>query len=136
MKFKVINKKFITNDKVVVCIITTEMDRFTFSNAEYGVVEAINGKKFKINYDSPLYQKMTFKGIAKCNEEDVFDLHKGKILAECRAMEKAKRYSANFFYECANKASELADTFMKIAEKEASLRNANSTKISEILLES
>lgn len=136
MKFKITDKKFITNDKVVVCIITTEMDRNSLSGAEYGVVEGVNYKRLKINFTNPLYKEMTFKGIAKCNKEDVFDLYKGKILAESRAMEKLKRYSSNFFYECANKASELASKFMQVAESEASLRNANSTKISEILLES
>ena len=136
MRFKVLNKKFITNNRTVVCIIEVEVDKNALENCEFELMSAINQKRFKINHVNPFYRGMTFKGVAKCMEGDTFDIHKGKILAECRAMEKLKRYSSNFFYECANKASELASKFMQVAESEASLRNANSTKISEILLES
>lgn len=134
MKFKVCDKKFITNNKTVVCILEVEVDRNNLENAEYAIMETINKKRFKINHTNPFYAGITFKGVAKCMEGDTFDEHKGKILAECRAMEKLKRYSSNFFYECANKASELADKFIQIAENEANLRSANSNKISEILI--
>lgn len=134
MKFKVCNKKFIISNKTVVCILEVEVDKCALTHVEYAVMELINWKRFKINHDSPLHVGMTFKGIAKCMDGDTFDEHKGKILAECRAMEKLKRYSSNFFYDCANKASELSDKFMKIAENEANLRNANNAKISEILI--
>jgi hypothetical protein len=83
----VINKEFIVNNNVVVCLITAK------TSYPYGAIKIID----TLYKEAPL-TCIKVKGISRCSKEDVFDIEYGKKLAEARAMKEVfKRFNA--YYE-------------------------------------
>lgn len=101
MKVIFLDKKFVVNKKVVVCIVEVLLHcNDLYLTVENAAVQSISRKRRDMNGQYPAYRSLCFKGIAKCKEGDTFDERTGKIIAEKRAMIKACSYYKKFIKEC------------------------------------
>ena len=101
MKVIFLDKKFVVNKKVVVCIVEVLLHcNYLYLTVENAAVQSISRKRRDMNGQYPASRSLCFKGIAKCKEGDTFDERTGKIIAEKRAMIKACSYYKKFIKEC------------------------------------
>jgi hypothetical protein len=82
----VINKEFIVDKGVVVCLITAKTDY------PYEILKLID----TLDKEAPMYYIRT-RGIARCSKEDNFDVRYGKKLAEARAMKEVFKGFNKYF---------------------------------------
>lgn len=122
-RVEIYNTNFFVNEekKVVTCIITAD---FNVKKLEHPHLIFLAPKAF-IDNGIENSSAIIEVGIAKCNPLDVFDIDKGKRIAESRAKQqlfkKANRFYTSVSEEIENKLSyfdELAETCFRISQNE------------------
>lgn len=137
MKVVFKNKKFVVNEKAVVCIIDTRLD---YSDpydvvVESGAIHSISNKRWVMNNQRPAIQILHFKGIAKCKEGDTFNERTGKIIAEKRAMIKAYNYYKKFIKDCCKTLENNLDKFNAFQRDLENKENYIDTELTSMLME-
>ena len=122
-RVEIYKTSFFVNEekKIVTCIITAD---FNINKLEHPPLTYLTPKVFVengIGNSSAIVEV----GIAKCNPLDVFDIDKGKRIAESRAKQqifkKANRFYTSVSVEIESKISyfdELAETCLRISQNE------------------
>lgn len=137
MKVVFKNKKFVVNEKAVVCIIDTYLDYSDpyAVSVESSTVKSISFKRFEMNHQRPDCQILHFKGVAKCKEGDTFNERTGKIIAEKRAMIKAYCYFKKFTKDCCNELENNLDRFNAFQRDLVNKENYLDTELTSMLME-
>lgn len=137
MKIIFKTKKFVVNEKAVVCIIDTSLDYFDFygDTVEGSVIQNVSNKRFEMNNQRPAMQTLHFKGVAKCKESDTFDEKTGRNIAEKRAMIKVYNYYKKFFKDCCNRLEKNLDKFNTFQRDLANKENYLETELTSKLME-
>lgn len=131
------NKKFVVNEKAVVCIIDAYLDYsgpYAIS-VESSTVKSIGFKRFEMNNQRPDLHNLHFKGVAKCKEGDTFNERTGKIIAEKRAMIKAYCYYKKFIKDCCNELENNLDRFNAFQRDLVNKENYIDTELTSMLME-
>lgn len=140
MKIVFKNKKFIVNEKVVVCIMETCLaltydQNFGDEAIETNTVLVLSKKRRDMNNQHPAFQTLCFKGIAKCKEGDTFNERTGKIIAEKRAMIKSYGYYKKFFKDCCKELENNLDKFNEFQRNLVNKENYLDTELTSMLME-
>lgn len=137
MKVVFKNKKFVVNEKAVVCIIDTCLNFLDFYDdaVEGSVIQSISNKRYAMNNQRPSIQILHFKGVAKCKEGDTFNEKTGKIIAEKRAMIKAYSYYKKFFKDCCKELENNLDKFNAFQRDLVNKENYLDTELTSMLME-
>lgn len=131
------NKKFVVNEKVVVCIVDTHLtyDRANYDTLETATILSLSKKRNDMNNQHPAFQTMHFKGVAKCKEGDTFNERTGKIIAEKRAMIKAYGYYKKFIKDCCKELEKNLDKFNAFQRDLENKENYIDTELTSMLME-